>query len=142
MSAAPDCIFCRIAAGDIPAGVVFKDETVLAFLDIAPLAEGHLLVIPRAHYTCLSEMPAEVAAALAARLPALGKALREVTKAAGFNLLANEGAVAGQEVEHVHFHLIPRKANDGLGYRWKPGEYPEGRAEELRQSLQQALAAR
>jgi histidine triad (HIT) family protein len=87
-------------------------------------------------------MPAEVAAALAARLPALGKALREVTKAAGFNLLANEGAVAGQEVEHVHFHLIPRKANDGLGYRWKPGEYPEGRAEELRQSLQQALAAR
>ena len=142
MSATPDCIFCRIAAGDIPASIVFKDETVLAFLDIAPLAEGHLLVIPCAHHTCLSEMPAEVAAALAARLPALGKALREVTQAAGFNLLANEGAVAGQEVEHVHFHLIPRKANDGLGYRWKPGEDPQGRAEELRQSLQQALAAR
>jgi histidine triad (HIT) family protein len=142
MSADPNCVFCKIAAGEIPVRVVYQDQAILAFLDIAPLAEGHLLVIPLAHYPNLSEMPPEAAAALAAHLPRLGGVLRDVTQAAGFNLLANEGAVAGQEINHVHFHLIPRKADDGLGYRWKPGEYAEGRADELLNSLRQALADR
>jgi histidine triad (HIT) family protein len=139
MGADPNCIFCRIAAGEIPAALVHETEQVVAFLDIAPLAEGHLLLIPRAHFARLEEVPGEVAAALASELPRLGRAVRQVTGAQGYNLLVNDGKVAGQEVEHVHFHLIPRAPGDGLGYRWIPGSYRDDRARELQSAYREAL---
>ena len=139
MSTDPSCIFCRIVAGESPSSVVFRDDSCHAFLDVGPLAEGHLLVVPLNHYAHLSEMPAGEAAALAAHLPRLGRALRAATGAAGYNLLCNEGRVAGQEVMHVHFHLIPRKAGDGLGYRWNAGKYAPGRADEVLASMKSAL---
>ena len=94
MSREADCIFCKIVAGDIPASVVYEDESILAFLDIGPLAEGHLLVIPRGHTSKLSELPMAESAKLGAALPALARALLEVTGAEGFNLLVNEGRTA------------------------------------------------
>ena len=78
-------------------------------------------------------------AAVAAHFPRLGRALKAVTGATGFNVLANEGEVAGQEVGHVHFHLIPRAADDGLGYRWNPTKYPPGRMDELAERYSTAL---
>lgn len=139
MSRDTSCVFCRIVAGEIPSSVVFSDESCHAFLDIGPLAEGHLLVVPRNHYACLSEMPAEEAAGLAGHLPRLGRALRAATGAEGYNLLCNEGRVSGQEVMHVHVHLIPRKKGDGLGYRWNAGTYPPGRMDDVQGRMKAAL---
>lgn len=136
-----NCIFCKIVAGDIPAQKVLETEDGLAFLDIGPLADGHLLWVPKHHHETLHEMPADVVGRLCASLPRLGAAVMKVTGAAGYNVLQNNGRVAGQIVNHVHFHLIPRAKGDELGYRWPAGQYPQGRAEELAGQLQSALSA-
>ena len=136
----PNCIFCKIVAGEIPAAVIYEDDSILAFLDIGPLADGHLLVIPRDHYTRLSDVPPVRCAQVASALPLLGRAALEVTKAEGFNVLLNQGSVAGQAVPHIHFHIIPRKKDDQLGYRWNAGKYPDGRVAQLASAYQAALA--
>lgn len=136
----PDCIFCKIVAGKIPALRVYEDEKMLAFLDIGPLAEGHLLIIPKEHAERLEDASPEVLSHLAGQLPRLARAVLAVTQAAGYNLLQNNGRVSGQEVPHIHFHIIPRAQSDGLGYRWLASSYPAGRGEELRQALLTALS--
>ena len=139
MSASPDCVFCRIVSGNIPSYEIWRDEWTLAFLDIGPLAPGHLLVIPQAHYATMDEVPDEVAQALGVVLPRMTRAVLRATQAPGVNLLQNNGRCAGQEVEHVHIHLIPRTEGDGLGYRWHPQEYAAGKAEAMRDQLGRAL---
>jgi len=134
------CIFCKIVAEEIPAAVVLADESLVAFLDIGPLAEGHLLIVPREHCERLTDMSAEMLASVVGKLPKLGRSLLAVSGADGFNLLVNQGKVAGQEVPHVHLHLIPRKAGDGLGYRWHPGSYRDDRARQLTEAYRTALA--
>jgi len=137
-----DCIFCKIVTVELPAAVVFESESLIAFLDVRPLAEGHLLLVPREHYPLLTDVPPAVALKMGSVLPRLGRALLDVTGADGFNVLQNNGEAAGQIVSHVHFHLIPRTRNDGLGYRWNAGKYGEGRAEVLAVEYQTALARR
>jgi len=136
----PNCVFCKIITAEFPAAVIYEDHSILAFLDIGPLADGHLLVIPREHLTRLTDVPPELCAQVASVLPLLGRAALEVTKAEGFNVLLNQGSVAGQAVPHIHFHIIPRKKDDQLGYRWNAGKYPEGRAAVLAAAYQTALA--
>ena len=138
----PDCIFCKIIAGKIPSMSVLETESALAFLDIGPLAEAHLLVIPKCHYARLDEIPEQEVRDLTALLPRLARAVVKVTAAEGYNILQNNGQVAGQAVEHVHFHIIPRKEGDGLGYRWPAKDYEPGRADEIHSRLLQALKAR
>lgn len=141
MKTDPNCVFCRIVAGEIPALRVFEDSSTLAFVDIGPLAEGHLLVIPKAHYERLEEMPPDEVGHLTRHLPRLAKAVLQITRSEGYNLLQNNGKVSGQEVPHVHFHIIPRAAGDGLGYRWNARKYSAGRGEEIQQQLLDALGA-
>lgn len=136
----PNCIFCKIVSANVPAQVVYEDEAVISFLDIAPLAEGHLLVVPREHYAKLTDVPPELCGKIGSTLPILGRVLKDVTQCEGFNTLVNEGKAAGQLVEHVHFHLIPRKSSDGLGYRWNAGAYREGRAADLAAEFQRAIS--
>lgn len=117
MSALPvddSCIFCRIVKGELPSTRVYEDEHILAFLDINPIAKGHLLVIPKAHYATLVEMPDDLGALLMPVLAKLGKAVMAATGAEGFNCLQNNFAAAGQIVFHTHWHIIPRVAGDGL----------------------------
>ena len=135
----PACVFCKIVAKEIPAAIVYEDQSVLAFLDVGPLADGHLLLVPRAHYPLLVDLPAVDSARLGELLPAAGAALLEVAGASGFNVLINNGKIAGQVVPHVHLHLIPRREGDQLGYRWNAGSYPPGRADELARMYKQAL---
>jgi histidine triad (HIT) family protein len=137
----PSCIFCKIAAGDIPCLKVYEDDSVLSFLDIGPLAEGHLLVIPKAHYVRLEDTPGDILAQLWRVLPLLAKAMLQVTGASAYNVLQNNGEVAGQEVQHVHFHLIPRFRGDGLGFRWNSKKYEGSRGAELQKQLTAALEA-
>jgi len=141
MAREPNCIFCKVVAAQIPAHVVHEDPSTMAFLDIGPLAKGHLLLIPREHHVSLSDLPAQLAADLGFKLPALGRALMKVTKSSAFNVLCNQGSVAGQSVMHVHFHLIPRCEGDHLGYRWNAGSYASGEAAELAAAYQRAIAA-
>jgi histidine triad (HIT) family protein len=130
-----DCIFCRIAQGQIPALRVWESDAALAFLDVAPLAHGHLLLIPKQHYHDVRDVPAEVLAALTSQLPALAGAVMRATDATGLNLLQNTGRSSGQAVFHLHFHLIPRNEADGLGYRWNAGTYGEGQAQDLQSRI-------
>ena len=109
-----DCIFCRIVAGELPAARLYEDEHVLAFLDIRPLRPGHALVIPKAHCADLRDCPAEAAGPLLETVGRLAPALAEAVGATGFNLFNTNGAVAGQEVFHLHLHVLPREEGDGF----------------------------
>ena len=113
-----DCIFCKIIAGQIPCTKVYEDAACLVFMDINPISPGHTLVVPKKHYEAITEMPAEEAAALYKPIPALAAAVKAALKAEALNVLQNNGRAAGQAVDHLHVHLIPRWAGDGLGFRW------------------------
>lgn len=117
----PQCIFCRIAAGTIPCHQVLDQPEVLAFLDIAPIAAGHTVVIPRRHAARLEELDAATLGELAAALGPLALRICRQTGANAYNILQNNGAAAGQVVLHVHIHIIPRREGDGLGFRWPAG---------------------
>ena len=133
------CIFCRIAQGEIPATKLYQDDHVLAFLDVGPLAPGHTLVIPREHYPCLHDLPADAAAALAHALGPIAQAILAATDAPAYNILNNNGRAAGQLVQHVHFHIIPRRPGDNLFPDWPATQYPPGQAEALAQKIRQNL---
>lgn len=135
-----DCVFCRIIAGGIPSHRVFENDAAVAFLDIGPLSEGHTLLVPRRHAASICDLPPEDAAAVGSLLPRLSRAIMSATGSPGLNVLQNNGRVAGQIVDHVHFHLIPRREGDHLGFRWNAGTYPSGRAEELLRRIQSALS--
>ncbi len=139
MTSSESCVFCRIVSGQIPCLRVLEDDAILAFLDIGPLAEGHLLVIPKGHYERVESMPAEVLSRLAQAIPGLARALLAVSGAGAYNILANVGRDAGQEVMHVHFHLIPRRPGDGLGYRWLAKKYEGDRGRQLAEQFARAL---
>jgi histidine triad (HIT) family protein len=126
-----DCVFCKVVAGQIPATRVYEDDDVLAFLDIGPISEGHTLVIPKRHYEKLEDCPAEVLKNLIAPLGKVAGAVKEAAAADGYNVLCNVGKAAGQLVGHIHFHIIPRKAGDGVFAKWPSRKYPEGGAEQI-----------
>lgn len=135
----PDCIFCRILADEIPSARVYEDEHAIAFMDLFPLAPGHTLLIPRDHHERLTDLPDETMAALGRVLPRLARAVMAATKAEGFNVFQTNGEVSGQDVPHVHFHVIPRAKDDGLGFRWNAGSYAEGEMDAWRAKIAAAL---
>jgi histidine triad (HIT) family protein len=126
-----DCIFCKIASGVIPSGKVYETDEVFAFMDIAPVSDGHTLIVPRKHYEKMEDCPPEVLAEMGRVLGIVAKAVVQGTGADGYNVICNRGQAAGQVVEHVHFHVIPRTAGDNVFHRWPAYKYPPGRAEEL-----------
>lgn len=109
----PDCIFCKIVAGEIPSHKVYEDDTVLAFLDIHPTNPGHTLVIPKAHHNDLLDTPADLLAKLMAVVVKITPAIIKGVGAEAFNLGVNNGAAAGQIIFHTHFHIMPRFTADG-----------------------------
>lgn len=127
----PPTIFDRILDGQIPCHRVWEDDDVLAFLDINPIAPGHTLVIPKERRAFLHELSDEAAAAIGRVLPRIARAVLAATGAKHYNILQNNGAPAHQAVLHVHFHIIPRTPEHGLGVGWKPGELGDREAAEL-----------
>ncbi len=119
-------IFDKILSGEIPCHRVYEDEHTLAFLDIAPLSKGHTLVIPKLAREHLHELPEETAAALGRVLPRIIRAVLQVSGAEHYNVLQNNGQSAHQAVPHVHFHIIPRKGDQGLGLQWDAGNLIDG----------------
>ena len=114
-----ETVFTRIIRGEIPCHRVWEDERVFAFLDIAPLAPGHVLVVPKEPAPTLDALSEESAAAVGRVLPRIARAVMAATGARDFNVLQNNGAAAHQAVPHVHFHVIPKPAaGGGLGIGW------------------------
>ena len=114
-----NCIFCKIIAGKIPSHKLLETPTVFSFLDINPLAPAHALVIPKAHHPHLHQLSEDDAAECGRVLNRLSKALIKAGLAKEYNVLQNNGRMAHQEVEHVHFHLIPKPDHEsGLGIKW------------------------
>lgn len=115
-----DCIFCKIAQGEIPSAKVFENEHVIAFLDISQVTKGHTLVIPKVHKENLFELTPEIAKNIFAAVPEIANALKIVYNPIGLNMVNNNGEAAGQTVFHYHVHLIPRYGKgDGFGAVWK-----------------------
>ncbi len=134
-------VFDRIIDGEIPCHRIYEDEHVLAFLDIGPLSAGHTLLIPRERVAHMHELSDEAAAALGRALPRLCRAVMAATGATAYNVLQNNGAAAHQAVFHVHFHIIPKFPEAGLGLSWNAGRLEEGRARDLVRRIKDALAA-
>ena len=118
----PNCIFCKIVAGDLPATIVEEDARTIAFMDIAPATRGHALVIPRAHAADLQSVEAEDLKAAALTAQRLARRAQERLGADGVNLINSSGAAAWQTVFHFHIHVIPRYDGDPLRLPWVPSE--------------------
>ena len=134
-------IFDMILAGEIPSHEVYGDDHVYAFLDINPIAPGHTLVIPREPVARLHELSDESAAAIGRALPKICRAVMHATGAVDYNILQNNGAPAHQAVFHVHFHVIPKFEDTGLGIGWKMGELDPGDAAALLEKMSASLSA-
>lgn len=126
-----DCIFCKIVAGEIPSVKVYEDDDVLAFMDIGPIVKGHTLVIPKEHYDPVTAVPPDLLAKVIAVVQKVVKAQLNGLDADGVNIHQCNGAASGQEVPHVHFHVIPRYNDDGHSWNWHPKQYD--RQEEMEQ---------
>ena len=133
-----DCIFCKIIKGELPCYKIYEDKNVLAFLDIMPVSDGHILVIPKKHYANIEDIPAEELCNLIKAVKKIGKALKDGLGVAGYNLQLNNNLIAGQTVPHIHFHIIPRKQSDGLKL-WPQGKYKEGEAKKAVEKIKKYL---
>ena len=134
-----ETVFDKIIAGEIPCHRVYEDDHVLAFLDVSPLSRGHLLVIPKERVAFLHQLSDASAAAIGRVLPRLCRAVLKATGAKAYNLLQNNGTDAHQVEMHVHFHIIPKIGETGLGIGWRPTSLPAGDAEALVGSIRTAL---
>ncbi len=121
----PDCIFCKILQGQIPSTSLFESDAFLVFLDINPANRGHALIVPKRHVETVFDLPEGYGEELIAIMRKVGKAIMKATGATGMNILQNNYADAGQAVPHVHWHLIPRFAGDGL-LPWSTKTYADG----------------
>ncbi|HYP91233.1 MAG TPA: HIT family protein [Polyangiaceae bacterium] len=127
-----ETVFSKILRGEIPCHKLYEDAQVLAFLDIAPLAPGHAVVIPKEPAETLDKLSDDAAAAIGRVLPRLCRALCQLTGTPDFNVLQNNGRAAHQAVDHVHFHIIPKPSEaQGLGVKWPSGSLDHAQAATL-----------
>ena len=125
-----NCIFCKLANKDIPTNIIYEDEKFTVILDASPATKGHALILPKNHAANIYELPDEDAADIFVLAKKLATKMTEILHCDGFNIVQNNGEVAGQTVFHFHMHLIPRYKNDNAGILWEPGETtPEDMAE-------------
>jgi len=126
-----DCIFCKLANGDIPTNTIYEDNDFRVFLDASPATKGHCLIVPKEHFDDLSSIDDDVAAKVMPLAKKMMKLLKEKLGMDGFNVVQNNGKAAGQTVFHFHTHLIPRYNDDGQEILWEPGSPREGELEDL-----------
>lgn len=123
-----DCIFCKIANGEIPAATLYEDDDFRVILDAGPATRGHALILPKGHYQDLCELDEAVGAKVLGLAARLGRAMKSGLGCAGFNLVQNNGEAAGQTVKHFHMHIIPRYEGGPEMVAWHPGSVsPEER---------------
>ena len=126
-----DCIFCKIANGDIPSATLYEDEEFRVILDLGPAAKGHALILPKDHYANLYEIDDEVAGRAFQLAKKMVIKMTEILGCDGYNIVQNNGEAAGQTVFHFHMHLIPRYKDDNAGFGWNTGKLTDEDKEEI-----------
>lgn len=126
-----NCVFCKIAGGEIPSTTLYEDEDFRVILDLGPAARGHALLLPKEHYRDLFELDDEIAAKVLVKAKRIAGRMKKALGADGFNLVQNNGEAAGQTVFHFHMHLIPRYRDDHAGILWEPGKTTPEEMEEI-----------
>ena len=130
-----DCIFCKIANGEIPSNTLYEDDSFRVILDLGPATKGHALVMPKAHAANIYEISDDMAAKAMILAKKMATKMTEALKCDGFNIVQNNGEPAGQTVFHFHMHLIPRYEGDQVGITWKPGTLTDEVKNEILEKL-------
>ena len=135
-----NCIFCKIANGEIPAATLYEDENFRVILDLGPASKGHALILPKSHAANIYELSDEMAAKAMILAKKMATAMTAALKCDGFNIVQNNGECAGQTVFHFHMHLIPRYKGDQVGITWQPGELNDADKEEILLKVKEQLS--
>ena len=134
-----DCIFCKIAKGEIPSATVYEDDDFRVIMDISPASEGHMIILPKEHAANVYELSDETASKIYVLAKKLATALKDELDCDGINILQNNGEAAGQTVFHLHMHIIPRYYSDDISIRWNQGKSDTDSLTELAKSIGQRL---
>lgn len=134
-----NCIFCKLANGDIPTATVYEDEYLRAIMDAAPANKGHIIILPKSHAADIYELEDEYVSRAFVLAKKLAVALKKLTGCDGVNILQNNGEAAGQTVFHFHVHVIPRFKDDDCTIVWKPTSYEDGEASEVAKKIAELL---
>lgn len=132
-----DCIFCKLANGEIPTAGIYEDDCFKVILDMGPASRGHALILPKEHYGNIYELEDDIAARALVLAKKLAIRMKEKLKCDGINILQNNETAAGQTVFHFHIHLIPRYQDDQVGLSWNPGTLTAAEQEDLMRELVQ-----
>lgn len=132
-----NCIFCKIASGEIPSATIYEDEDFRAILDLGPASKGHALLLPKEHYEDLFALPDETAEKVLPVAKKIVSRMKDVLGCDGYNLVQNNGECAGQTVFHFHMHMIPRYKDDKVGLGWKMGELSDADRDEILAKLKE-----
>lgn len=130
-----NCIFCRIIAGEIPSHTLYEDEQFKVILDVSPATKGHALILPKQHYANLYELPEDMAADVIKLGKKMMTTMTDKLKCDGFNIIQNNGEVAGQTVFHFHMHLVPRYKDDGEILKYIAGEPTQEELEQIKRTI-------
>jgi len=134
-----NCIFCKIIAGDIPSSTIYEDEEFKVILDISPAAKGHAVLLPKKHFKNLYELDDNTASKAMVVAAKVARAMKDELGCEGFNLLQNNGELAGQTVFHFHIHLIPRYQEDQVELSWTHGQYADGEGANIAAAIAKKL---
>ncbi len=134
-----NCIFCKIAAGEIPSQTIYEDDSFRAILDLSPASKGHTLILPKKHFTDITELDEDYAAKILPLAAKIGQTMKKELGCEGFNIVQNNGEAAGQTVMHYHMHIIPRYANGPQMVIWEPKESNPDEQKEIAALLFKAL---
>lgn len=130
-----DCIFCKIANGQIPANALYEDDVAKVIFDLSPASRGHVLILPKNHFDNVYSLDSETAAHIFQVAVKIANGLKTALNCDGLNIVQNNGEAAGQTVMHFHMHLIPRYKQDTVNITWVPGENSEQKIEELKAKI-------
>lgn len=130
-----DCIFCKLANGEIPTRSIYEDEDFKVILDTAPATRGHALILPKEHADNLYQLPEEMTGRAFVLAKKMAASMTEILGCQGFNIVQNNGEAAGQTVFHFHIHLVPRYTDDEQGLFWEPRHYSDEMLDEIRSRL-------
>ena len=134
-----DCIFCRLANGDIPTNGLYEDDIVKAIFDLSPASMGHVIILTKEHFDDLFSIDEETASHVFKVATKLAKAIKEELNCEGMNILQNNGEIAGQTVFHFHMHIIPRYVGDHVKFAWNQGKISEDEIKDLTKKIQNRL---
>ena len=134
-----DCIFCKIANGEIPSSTIYEDDLFRVILDLSPATKGHALILPKKHMANIFEMDEETAEKVFVLASRIAKAMKEALNCDGLNIVQNNGEIAGQTVFHFHMHISPRYNDDGQQINWVPKTSEAAERDMIAEQIKNAL---